>query len=124
MAEFAAQLDVLDKYAEDQRQREYREWHEAYDRRQQTMEQLRALSDEPLPHVPHSLAAHQAALAALDKYVDGAAQAERDEQRAYIDQCESRRLWDRAFRVRYDAYHPGGGDRCTCPGHRAWRGED
>jgi hypothetical protein len=26
--------------------------------------------------------------------------------------------------VRYDAYHPGGGDRCTCPGHRAWRGED
>jgi hypothetical protein len=62
-----------------------------------------------------------AGLAQLDRYVDRAAQAERDEQRAYIDQCESRRLWDRAFRARYDFHHPGGADGCDCRPHRIWR---
>jgi hypothetical protein len=92
--------------------------------RQAAMEQLRALADEPLPYVPQSLAEHQAALVQLDAYVDRTVQAERDEQRAYIDQCESRRLWDWEFRARYDRHHPGGGDRCTCPAHRAWGREE
>ena len=123
-AELGAELDRLDRWAEEQRQREYREWHQAYERRQAAMEQLRALAEEPLPHIPQSLDEHRANLAQLDAYVDRAQQAERDEQRAYIDRCEGRRLWDHAFRARYDFHHPGGADRCDCRGHRIWRGEE
>jgi hypothetical protein len=124
MAELAAQVDALDKYAEEQRERERQQWNQEYDRRQQMMEQLRAVVDEPLPHVPQSLEEHRAALAQLDAYVDRVVQAERDDARAYIDRCESQRLWDRAFRARYDFHHPGGADRCDCRGHRIWRGEE
>ena len=123
-AELGAELDRLDRWAEEQRQAECREWHQAYDRRQAAMEQLRALAEEPLPHVRQSVAEHQAALAQLDAYVDRAAQAERDKDRAYIDQAESRRLWDHAFRARYDRGHPGGLDGCTCMAHRRYRGEE
>ena len=123
-AELSAELDRLDRWAEEQRQREEREWHQAYDWRQAAMEQLRAVADEPLPHVPRSMEEHQAELAQLDAYVDRVQQAERDEQRAYIDRCETRRLWEGAFRARYDFHHPGGADRCDCRGHRIWRGEE
>ena len=67
---------------------------------------------------------HRATLAQLDAYVDRAQQAERDKDRAYIDQAESRRLWDHAFRARYDRGHPGGLDGCTCMAHRRYRGEE
>jgi hypothetical protein len=122
-AELGAQIDELGRYAKELRQREDREWHEAYDRRQAAMEQLRALADEPLPHVSRSYAEHQAELAALDRYVDAAQQAEQDELRQHIDRCESRRLVDPAYRRRFDFHHPGGGNACQCRGHRAWRRE-
>ena len=123
-AELAAQVDALDRYAEEQRQQQEREWHQAYERRQAAMEQLRTLANAEVPHVPRSLQEYQADLAQLDAFVDRAAQAERDKDRAYIDQAESRRLWDHAFRARYDFHHPGGLDGCTCVAHRRYRGED
>jgi hypothetical protein len=88
------------------------------------MRQLHDLANAELPHVPRSLKEYQAELARLDRYVDREVQAERDEQRAYIDRCESRQLWDWAFRARYDFHHPGGADRCDCQSHRTWRGEE
>jgi hypothetical protein len=59
MAELRAQVDEMDRYAAEQRQREYDEWNRAYDRRQEAMEQLRALAREPLPVVP--MTAHERA---------------------------------------------------------------
>jgi len=40
-----------------------------------------------------------------------------------IDQAQTKRLYDRAFARGWDAEHPGGGDRCSCRGHRLWRRE-
>jgi hypothetical protein len=88
------------------------------------MEQLRTLANAEVPRVPRSMEEYQADLAQLDAFVDRAAQAERDKDRAYIDQAESRRLWDHTFRARYDRGHPGGLDGCTCMAHRRYRGEE
>jgi hypothetical protein len=123
-AEIGSEWDRLDAFLAAERERERREWNEQYDRRQETMRQLHDLATMELPHVPRSLEEHQAEVARLDAYVDREVQAERDEQRAYIDQAESRRRWDWQFRARYDFHHPGGANRCDCRPHRIWRGEE
>jgi DNA repair exonuclease SbcCD ATPase subunit len=71
MAELAAQVDDIGRFLEEQRERERRQWHEDYDRRQELMERLRAFVNEPLPHVPRSLAEYQAELRDLDDYLSG-----------------------------------------------------
>jgi hypothetical protein len=123
-AEVSAQLDSVDAFLTAQREREDQEWNAAYDKRQELMRQLHDLANAELPHVPQSMEEHRANLAQLERYVDREVLAERDEQRAYIDQAEGRRRWDWAFRARYDFHHPGGADRCDCRSHRIWRGEE
>jgi len=120
-AELAAQVDELGTFLDEQRQREHAEWSKAYDRRQELMEQLRAVADAPIPYVRSSMEEHRAALADLGKYVDAAVQAEQDQLRREMDACESRRLWDHEFRQSFDRRHAREG--CDCPGHRAWRRE-
>src|SRR5262249_14859609 len=123
-AELSAQLDRLDRFVEEQREQERRAWHQDHDRRQQLMERLRAVAEEPRPQVRSSPAELRQRLDALDRYVDRAVLVERDKDRAYIDRCESRARWDWAFAARWRITHPGGISGCTCPSHRAYRGED
>ena len=119
-AERLARLDA--DVLELQRQQVDREIAER-ERRDQLMADLRDMVNAPLPRVPRSMEEHRAELARLDRYVDRLAQAEQDERRRYIDECESRRRWDWQFRARYDRHHPGGAECCTCDAHRAWRQE-
>jgi hypothetical protein len=124
LAELAAQLDSLDSYAADQRQREQREWNEAYDRRQQTLERARAFINEKPPSLPRSRQEIEGLLHHLDRESERRELAERDQARAHIDACERRRLWDWGFRRRYDWHHEGGANACQCRDHRIWRGEE
>jgi hypothetical protein len=88
-AELSAELYRLDRYAEELRQREYREWHQDRDRRQAAMDQLRALADEPLPHVPMTRDEQRELLAELDAAL---AAAEHEGDLFY----HGGRLWDRS----------------------------
>jgi hypothetical protein len=120
-AELAAEIDEIARW---QSRVEREEWQRDYDRRQQTMEQLRALANEPLPTVPVSRAELEADLAQLDAYLDRHQQAEQDRLWRETDQNETRRLFDWDFRRSYDRRHPGRErGECDCPGHRAWRRE-
>jgi hypothetical protein len=71
MAELAAQVDDIGRFLEEQRERERRQWFEAYDRRQELMARARALIEEPLPHVPRSMAEIEEDLRDLDDYLSG-----------------------------------------------------
>jgi len=122
-AELAAQLGEVDRYVEAQRQREYDEVQREVERRQETLERARAFINEKPMAVPMSREETEQFWAQLDREAERRELAEQDELRQHIDRCESRRLWDAAYRRRYDFHHPGGADQCDCPGHRAWRRE-
>jgi phage head maturation protease len=121
-AELRAELDKVDAFLAEQRARADQEWSRDYDRRQQLMEQVRALAKEPLPQVRRSMDECRAELDELGAYVDRATMAEQEALRKEMDACESRRLWDSQYRQRFDRIHPRSG--CDCAGHRAWRREE
>lgn len=123
VAEQRAQLDELDRFVEQQRQREDAQIRAAIDRQEELRAQVDALDSWKPPQARRSMEEHQADLTALGAYVDRAAEGEREERRRYVDRCESRRLHDPAFRQRWDYHHPGGLDGCNCMDHRAYRGE-
>ena len=94
-ADLAAQLDEIDRYAEELRRREDEEARREVARRHETMEQVRALAEEPLPVVPMSRAEQAALLDQLNVEI------ERDDQaRSVREEQERRAAIDRAYRRR------------------------
>jgi HK97 family phage prohead protease len=123
LAELRAQNEELGRFVVDEQRRQVDEELAAREKREETVRRMRAELAKPLPTLHRSMEEIRATFAEVGRYLERHEQAERDEQRAYIDQCESRRRWDWDFRRGYDRRHPGGGDHCTCDAHRAWRGE-
>jgi hypothetical protein len=123
LAEYRAQNEEMRRYVNEQRRRAVDEEIAAGEKREETVRQLRAGLDKPLPHLRRSREEHEAAIAELGRFLDREALAEQDRLRAETDAALSRCIYEPGFRRRWLARHPGGVDHHDCDACRAYRRE-